>query len=100
MKYSCPVCGFNGMAKPPADYYICPCCGTEFGYDDIAHSWSELRDRWLKKGGLWFSRHVSSPAGWNPALQLLEAGFVEQRVTAENLEETLPVQEFGPRGPN
>ena len=27
----CPVCGYRGLEAPPANFLICPCCGTEFG---------------------------------------------------------------------
>jgi hypothetical protein len=39
-QYSCHVCGYSMLDEPPYDKYgcatytICPCCGTEFGYDD------------------------------------------------------------------
>jgi hypothetical protein len=53
--YTCPVCGFNQLENPPEDHVICPCCGTQFGYDDVAHSYRELRNIWLHKGGRWFN---------------------------------------------
>src|SRR5580704_6839377 len=50
MKYACPVCGYGGLYRPPRDYYTCPCCGTEFGYDDYAQDPQELRRRWVASG--------------------------------------------------
>lgn len=40
-RYTCPICGYEGLAEPP--YYddfagsneICACCGFEFGVDDF-----------------------------------------------------------------
>jgi len=40
LKYTCPVCGFNGLKEAPygpnqePSYEICPNCGFEFGFDD------------------------------------------------------------------
>jgi hypothetical protein len=81
MKYTCPVCGFDSLPDPPADYKICPCCGTEFGLSDLIHSWDELRDRWLAKGARWFSQHTPEPAGWNPSVQLAVAGLLVREVS-------------------
>lgn len=89
MSYMCPVCGFGAMTKPPADYNICPCCGTEFGYDDLRHPWEELREAWLSKGAPWFSRQTPAPEGWNPVKQLLEAGCAEQGDRAATSNEVL-----------
>ncbi len=47
--WTCPVCGFAGLAEPPVDptgsptYSICPCCGTQFGADDLDKPHAELR---------------------------------------------------------
>ncbi len=77
----CPVCGFRGLAEPPRDQYgcasfeICPCCGTEFGYDDATRSAASLRDSWLAAGGPWRSKSVAPPPGWTPERQLKEAGL-------------------------
>jgi hypothetical protein len=62
--YTCPVCFFDGMTEPPQDYYICECCGTEFGTDDEMRSHSELRTEWLALGAKWF--YGQPPTGWNP----------------------------------
>ena len=74
-RITCPVCGYDRLDKPPADFAICPCCGTEFGYDDYAASIEELRLRWIRSGAPWFSRHTPPPPAWNPYRQLLQAGL-------------------------
>jgi hypothetical protein len=77
MIYKCPVCAFAQMPYPPADYNICPCCGTEFGIDDDFASYLELRDDWLRRGGKWFgeTKPYTRPAFWNAWNQLESAGF-------------------------
>jgi len=74
----CPVCGYDRLEEPPEDYNICPCCGTEFGYEDFAvtedgrkRQWSRLRQRWIRRGMRWFSPVLASYPGWDPAQQLL-----------------------------
>lgn len=80
--YGCPVCGYRGLEEAPRDergeasFEICPCCGTEFGYDDATRSYSELRDGWVARGAPWFSAAQQPPAGWEAAKQLREAGLV------------------------
>jgi len=65
----CPVCGYS-LERPPADYRICPSCGTEFGYDDAGRSHRELRTAWLRSGARWWSRSRPAPVGWDPYEQL------------------------------
>lgn len=72
--FTCPVCFYDKMPRPPLDYNICPCCGTEFGSDDIDHSHAELRNQWVAGGAKWFFRQ--SPSGWNPWGQLRQAKLV------------------------
>ncbi len=72
---TCPVCGYDQMTHPPNDYYICPCCGTEFENDDFETSHTELRKQWLNSGARWFSRATLSPPNWNPYTQLIHAGL-------------------------
>lgn len=72
MRYRCPVCMFDRLAYPAADYHICPCCGTEFGNDDAEFSHSQLREMWVGSGAHWF--FGNSPPRWNPYLQLIEGG--------------------------
>ena len=74
--YLCPVCGY-GMHEPPANYNICPCCGTEFGIHDVNASIQELRAVWAHRGCKWWSHSEPEPPNWNPYQQLahLEAAF-------------------------
>jgi len=66
---TCPVCAYPDMPYPPADYNICPCCGTEFGNDDAMLSHDQLRAQWLANGAGWF--FGNPPVGWNPYMQLI-----------------------------
>ncbi len=66
----CPVCGYDNLTHPPKDYMICPCCGTEFGYDDFTATHEELRQEWMSNGCQWFSSRVLAPTGWDPVAQL------------------------------
>lgn len=70
MNEVCPVCGYNDLRHPPDDYTICPCCGTEFGYDDFDTPHEELRQRWINNGMRWWFEYDSPPENWNPAEQL------------------------------
>jgi hypothetical protein len=63
------------MPYPAVPYNICPCCGTEFGVDDLYHSLPELRQAWISEGLPWFDDITSQPSNWNPYQQLLDAGF-------------------------
>jgi hypothetical protein len=71
MRYRCPVCFFDKLPYPPADYHICPCCGTEFDNDDAEFSHRQLREMWVAGGANWFFGRA--PEHWNPWLQLLRA---------------------------
>lgn len=72
----CPVCGFGRLSEPPYDQYgcasfdICPCCGTEFGYDDSKVAHEKLRKSWLADGAPWKSRTTEPPVNWNAIEQL------------------------------
>lgn len=68
--YICPVCDYNQMTEPPEDFYICPCCGTEFGNDDFDTSHIELRKQWIDNGMKWFSRYTPKPFGWDAGEQI------------------------------
>src|SRR6185437_11856974 len=72
--WMCPVCGFD-MDRPPADYHICPCCGTEFGYHDANATHEELRQSWIKTGPKWW-RDSERPENWNPYEQLAKIGRI------------------------
>jgi len=60
------------MPYPPRDFDICPCCGTEFGNDDVEYTHEELRTAWIENGAQWFYEHP--PLGWDPWAQLVDAG--------------------------
>jgi len=75
MNHSCPVCGFDELRYPAKSDMICPCCGTQFGYDDFARTHAELRGEWLASGAVWQSRRTEAPAGWSPDTQLARAGL-------------------------
>jgi hypothetical protein len=70
MRHQCPVCLYPELDSPPADYTICPCCGTEFGLDDDGVSHAMLREKWVKNGYRWFSNYTQPPRDWNPVKQL------------------------------
>lgn len=72
MNQMCPVCFYPDLPYAPADYNICPCCGTEFGNDDADLSHSQLRGAWIAGGLNWFFGRP--PSGWNPWLQLERGG--------------------------
>ena len=75
MKHSCPVCGYGGLTSAPKDDMICPCCGTQFGYDDFVKTHEQIRREWLSRGALWFSRKTLPPAAWSADKQLTQAGL-------------------------
>jgi hypothetical protein len=77
--FLCPVCYYNQMPDPPQDYNICPCCGTEFGYDDEFKSFGQLRSDWIAAGMRWFFRQP--PSFWNPALQIAINPFSSEPLT-------------------
>ncbi len=73
--FTCPVCAYDALIRPPCDYMICPCCGTEFGYDDFSATHEELCAEWLAKGAPWFSKKTPPPPGWEPKAQLQRAAM-------------------------
>ncbi|RST50676.1 hypothetical protein EJI01_21390 [Variovorax sp. MHTC-1] len=81
LSFMCPVCGYPDLNEAPYDsfgcatYSICPCCGTEFGYDDSEVSHSVLREKWVNGGMKWWSEYLPSSTNWNPVRQLEEAGL-------------------------
>jgi hypothetical protein len=74
LSYPCLVCGY-GLAKPAADFTICPSCGVEFGYSDAGVSHRDLRLEWIEFGCPWTSTSVLPPIGWIAYAQLIAAGF-------------------------
>ena len=71
MNYICPVCNFAGLSRPPIDWLICPCCGTEFENDDRYRSHGELRADWLDRGAPWFSKATKPPVDWDAFSQVV-----------------------------
>src|SRR5579871_3371250 len=67
--FICPVCGYD-LPFAPFDNEICPCCGVEFGTDDVSYTHEDLRRRWIHEGCNWFSDHTHPPPGWNPWSQV------------------------------
>lgn len=61
--YNCPT------------YYICPSCGTEFGYHDATKSFDEIRAVWLASGGLWSDANIAQPLDWSAYEQITKAGL-------------------------
>ena len=72
-KYNCPVCGYTELTDPPSNHEICPCCGTEFGLDDLERGIPQLTFDWIKNNCPWFSDETRPPPGWNPVKQLADA---------------------------
>ena len=82
MNYQCPVCGYNKMKEPPVDFYICPCCGVEFGNDDFEFSHAQLREHWIDGGLRWFSSFTAPPPHWDPIAQLRTLGYGVETTSA------------------
>lgn len=102
IRYTCPVCAYSRMPYPAEEGNICPCCGTEFGYDDsMGITFRDLRDRWVSLHTPWFSPlpEDAPPPMWNGVVQLLRADYdfswPEWLPTADQDPE--PVRPAGPR---
>ena len=66
--YGIPIWGENGDS-PLHD--ICPCCGTEFGYEDFSKKAVILnRKKWEIAGRIWFNRK-KMPSDWSYEKQYL-----------------------------
>lgn len=82
-KWTCPVCGWPGLREPPVDptgsptYSMCPCCGTQYGADDLDKPHAELRKEWVQSGAQWWSQNEPAPEGWDANKQLQAAGFAD-----------------------
>jgi len=73
---NCRICGLElskapwGKNEDTPSFDICPCCGVEFGYEDITLSTiCNFREQWLIKGAQWF-RPKMKPDCWNLKKQL------------------------------
>lgn len=75
MKYTCPVCGYDNLRRPPMRHSICICCGTQFDYDDATVSHARLRTQWIRDGANWWSEDFRPPYNWSPSEQLLNIGY-------------------------
>ena len=75
--HRCRVCGLHqgedlpwGESGADPTFFICDCCGTEFGYEDVLLAGVRAaRSRWLEAGGEWGDRRTR-PQGWNRDEQL------------------------------
>ena len=54
--YICRICGYNNFPGSfwtedgIPEYVICPCCGSESGYEDLnIEAIKAMREKWLKK---------------------------------------------------
>ena len=63
----CPICGFGPWDEPIASCDICPCCFTEYGFDDT----KDRQGKWIKEK--WFENKDFLPDNWDPDLQLNNA---------------------------
>jgi hypothetical protein len=95
MKYTCPVCAFDGLEEPPAYFTICPCCGTEFGYHDFVRGHDELRATWIATGLRWHSTVISAPIRWNGFAQLKTAGFIDYEPVGADVPTQIGIVEIG-----
>lgn len=87
--YTCPVCAYPEMTDPVHEGNICPCCGTEFGYDDdLGVTYQQLRLFWIEQGTPWFSRAVPPPVCWDPVIQLLEGGYEAPETPTDTTNQT------------
>lgn len=120
-QFDCPVCGYGGLANAPYypddwgsvdDGVICPSCGTQFGYHDIApgtryntakraERHDMLRQAWIAGGMRWgfspSSRRVEDeppPEGWDPVAQLERlARHAESRERYEDVSRDEQIQD-------
>ncbi len=75
MNYTCPVCGFDSLRRPPKNYSICPCCSTEFGTSDFSWTHDELRQQWIASGAPWSDKFLPKPSPWTAIEQLRNIGY-------------------------
>jgi hypothetical protein len=73
---NCRVCGFAlgfepwGKDDSEPTWEICPCCGTEFGYEDSTIiGVMRARKRWIDNGAQWFNNN-KRPSDWDMNTQL------------------------------
>jgi hypothetical protein len=75
----CFVCGLRQSSAPWGDdgqspgFEICPCCGTEFGYEDATDvGVFRARSRWRERKYAWLDPRAK-PSEWDPESQLENA---------------------------
>lgn len=85
MKFICPVCAYSNLLFAPADYNICPCCGTEFGNDDFDICHEKLRQNWTRAGAKWWSPNTRPPLNWNAFTQLISGGYAYSYVAPDEV---------------
>lgn len=68
--HECRVCGCSSEEFPWGEdgksptYEICPCCGVQFGKEDVTlESIQKYRAEWLRKRAKWFAKN-SKPEHW------------------------------------
>ena len=74
--HECRVCGcysedfpWGEDGKSPT-YQLCPCCGIQFGKEDITlASIKGYRAEWISKGGEWFAKN-DKPEHWDLEAQM------------------------------
>src|SRR5262249_14574738 len=74
---------------------ICPSCGTQFGYDDLAPDdisietvWADLRAQWIHSGPEWFDPQIPRPSDWDPFKQVTRLDATLRKSTARTTAET------------
>lgn len=76
-KYICPVCGYDKLDEKPYNiagepsFEICPCCGFEYGYDDMnsGFTFESYKDKWVCNGAKWVDKK-QQPKEWSLEKQL------------------------------
>jgi len=75
-RYECRICGYKNEDFPwgedgkTPNYQICPCCGTQFGVNDITlDDIHKTRNLWKKNGNKWFAKN-ETPADWDIETQM------------------------------
>jgi len=74
--HECRVCGYYSEDFPWGEdgespsFQLCPCCGVQFGKEDISlDSIKKYRDEWVSKGGKWYTKE-EKPERWNLEVQM------------------------------
>jgi hypothetical protein len=81
LQHLCPVCGYPGLRDAPHhsddegsfSYEICPCCGFEFGFTDVAEGImpAAYRGVWVRQGMKWYSSSSPCPPDWDGITQVM-----------------------------